>query len=289
MELLLIPLALATAAAAVALLGGRAVMYPPRPAQQPVPPGGVAVTFPASDGVVIRGWRFPVARAKGTVVYGPGRGKGLNEFDFRYIPLFTRNGYSLLLFDARGLGASSGVSSLGALEWRDFLGAAEYLAEQGVNRVAFCGVSQGAAAAIGGAARCPAAAAVVAECPYASWRTTLYYALQDYAHLPAAAARPAAWLIAGWLQLRLAFTDRDADPIAQVGRIAPRAVMLIHGPHDPYIPMSEMERLFASAGEPKELWVLPEAGHTQALELRPAEFEARVIAFLDRWLAGKGV
>ena len=102
------------------------------------------------------------------------------------------------------------------------------------------------------------------------------------------AARPFAWLLALWLQARLGFRAADADPAAVIGRISPRAVLLIYGPHDPYIPRSETERLFAAAGKPRELWLIPEAGHTQGLEMRPREFEARVVAFLDRWLAGIG-
>ena len=273
--------------AVFAIAGGHVIMRPPRPRQRALAPGGKPVSFPASDGVTLRGWFFPVADPKGTIVYGPGRGRGLNDFDFRYISLFNRNGYSLLMFDARGLGASDGVSSMGALEWRDFLGAAEYLRSRGVDRMGFCGTSQGAAAAILAAARCPWAAAVVAEAPYASWETTLYYALQSYAHIPAPLAGPGSWLLARWLELRLGFRACDAEPVDAIGRITPRATLLIHGAQDPYIPISEMERLFAAAAQPKELWVLPEAGHTQALELRPVEFEQRVISFLDRWLGSQ--
>ncbi len=150
--------------------------------------------------------------------------------------------------------------------------------------VGFCGTSQGAASAILAAARCPASVAVAVECPYASWETTLFYALQSYAHLPPVLARPGTWLIARTLELRLGFRAPQADPARAVAAIAPRALFVIHGPRDPYIPMSEVQRLFDAAGEPKELWVLPEAGHTQALELRPEECEQRLIAFFDRWL-----
>ncbi len=280
--LLLIPITFA-------LLGARQVMYPPRPRQRAFPPGGQAVTFAAPDGVTLRGWFFPVDRPKGVIVYGPGRGEGLNAFDFRYIPLFNRHGYSVFMFDARGLGASDGVSSLGAREWLDYLGAVDWVRNPQSPianlPLGFCGASQGAASAIMAAARCPSAVAVAVECPYASWQTTLFYALQDYAHLPAPLARPGAWLVARALELHLGFRAPEADPVRVVAAIAPRALFIIHGPHDPYIPMSEVQRLFDTAGEPKELWVLPEAGHTQALELRPEECEQRLIAFFDRWLA----
>jgi uncharacterized protein len=283
---LVVTVALISAVAlAFSLVGERMILYPPRPQSRPGPQGGEEVTFPACDGVPIHGWYFPVIHPKGVIAYGSGRGRGLNGFDFRYIPLFNRHSYSLLLFDARGLGASGGVSSMGALEWRDYLGAVDFLASRGVHRLGFCGGSQGGASAIMAAARCPAAAAVVAESAYAAWATTVFFALQSYAHLPAILARPGAWLLTHWLGLRLRFRLTDAEPARVIGALSPRAVLLIHGPHDPYIPTSEVQRLFDAAGQPKELWILPEAGHTQALELRPEECEARIIAFFDRWLS----
>lgn len=283
---LLIPATMVAAVGVLVIVGGQRVMHPSRPAAPPVPPAGRRVVFPASDGVTIRGWYAPVEAAKGTVIYGPGRGEGLNDFDFRYIPLFNRNGYSILLFDARGMGASDGAASLGALEWQDYLGAVEYPKGLGVQGVAFCGTSQGGAAAILAAARTPAALAVVAESPYASWQEMRYSAAHVQSRVPEPAALPLSRLIAWWVQLRLSFREGDAEPASAIGRISPRAVLLIAGPHAPYIPMAETERLFAAAGEPKELWAIPEAGHTQGLERRPAEYEARVIAFLDRRLAG---
>ncbi len=277
-------LILATAFA-FCLVGERLILHPPRPGSRQPPPGGEEVYFPASDGVRIHGWNYAVSQPRGVIAYASGRGRGLNGFDFRYIPLFNKHSYSLLLFDARGLGDSEGVSSMGALEWRDYLGAVDFLAARGVSRVGFCGGSQGGASGIMAAARCPEVAAVVAESAYASWSTTLYYAMRSYAHLPAILARPGAWLLARWLGLRLDFSPKDAEPVQDIAAIAPRAVLLIHGPHDPYVPTSEVQRLYDAASQPKELWILPEAGHTQALEMRPQECEARIIAFFDRWLA----
>lgn len=286
--LTVLALVAAVAVIAIALIGCYQIMYPRRWREPNVPPGGEAAAFPASDGVTIRGWWYPAANARGTIVYGPGRGRGLNGFDFRYVPLFNRNGYSLLLFDGRGQGASDGVATMGALEWRDFLGAAAFLNARGVDRMGFCGTSQGAAAAIKAAARCPAAVAVVAECPYASWEDTVYRALGTYGHLPEVLARPCSWIIARLLEWRFGFDASVADPLAVIGQIAPRALMLIYGPLDPYIPASDTRRLFEAAGEPKELWIVPGAGHTEALTLCPAEFEQRVVAFYDRWLATPG-
>lgn len=285
MPWLLLALCVAAVPLAISLIGCYQIMYPRRWREPDIPPGGEAVAFPASDGVTIRGWLYPAAASRGFVVYGPGRGRGLNSFDLRYVPLFNRNGYSLLIFDSRGQGASDGIATMGALEWRDFLGAAAFLNARGVERMAFCGPSQGAAAAIKAAARCAAAVSTVAECPYASWEDTVYRALGTYGRLPDILARSCSWIMARILMAHLGFDAAAADPLAVIGQISPRAVMLIYGPLDPYIPASDTQRLFDAAGEPKELWTVEGAGHTEALTLRPEEYERRVIAFLDRWLA----
>ena len=40
----------------------------------------------------------------------------------------------------------------------------------------------------------------------------------------------------------------------------------------------------AAAPGSVELWVVPDTGHTAALDTHPAEWEARVVGFLDRTL-----
>ena len=43
---------------------------------------------------------------------------------------------------------------------------------------------------------------------------------------------------------------------------------------------------YAAAGEPKQLWNVPGSKHTGGLDARPAEYERRVVDFLDRSLLG---
>jgi len=38
---------------------------------------------------------------------------------------------------------------------------------------------------------------------------------------------------------------------------------------------------YERAGEPKSIWYIPEAVHTEGLQARPAEYERCVIAFFD--------
>jgi uncharacterized protein len=68
-----------------------------------------------------------------------------------------------------------------------------------------------------------------------------------------------------------------------VPRIAPRHVFFIYAGHgaggEEYNP-----DYYAAAGASKATWKIPEAGHTRGYQVRPREYEQRVIGFFDRAL-----
>jgi fermentation-respiration switch protein FrsA (DUF1100 family) len=50
-------------------------------------------------------------------------------------------------------------------------------------------------------------------------------------------------------------------PEAQVDHIAPRPVLFIHGAEDRQVPADEARSMFARAGEPRHLEIVPNMGH----------------------------
>jgi len=38
------------------------------------------------------------------------------------------------------------------------------------------------------------------------------------------------------------------------------------------------------AGQPREIWRIPEAGHIGGLEARPAQYERRIVGFFNQYL-----
>jgi fermentation-respiration switch protein FrsA (DUF1100 family) len=58
----------------------------------------------------------------------------------------------------------------------------------------------------------------------------------------------------------------------------------MHGTQDQAVAVWQSEALFRKAGQPKELWILEGAEHTALFNLAPAEYERRVVGFLDRHL-----
>ena len=63
-------------------------------------------------------------------------------------------------------------------------------------------------------------------------------------------------------------------------------LLLMHGAADTLSPPDHAERLFAAAGEPKEIWIAPSVAHAALYEQVADDYRARISAFFDRWLAG---
>lgn len=243
-----------------------------------------AVSFETRDGLTLRGWFIPADHAKGTLVFSHGYAGDCSP-DLIYVPFFNQAGYNVLLFDYRGHGISDGdFTSLVHYERGDLVDGIEFLRGRGIERVALIGFSMGGAIALATAPLCPNVVAVVSDCTFSELASIIRNAA-----LRRGFPRGAAWVL-GWLiellaSVRLHANLFSADPIHTIARISPRPIFIMHGEADTAIPVSEAHRLFHAAREPKELWVVPGAGHRQIEELHPQEYRRRVIEFFDRAFA----
>lgn len=244
------------------------------------------VAFPAEDGQPLRGWFVPPqgVRAGAGPPQGQGgaaivlvHGGGADRRDYlRHLPLYHEAGWPVLLFDCREQGASGGQGlgvSFGAREHRDVSSAVAWLrGVKGYLRVGVSGTSQGGASVILAAARDAGIDAVVAENPFATLYELLWFGARE---VPV----PLRWPLAQFSVWRL--YGGDPQPIDAVGRIAPRPLLIIHGTDDSIIEFEQSERLFAAAGEPKDLWIASGAEHTQVYDVHPEEYTRRVLAFFE--------
>ncbi len=245
------------------------------------------VTFLSRDGLTLRGWFIPAPEARGTVVFCHGHAGSMDP-DLRYAPAFHKRGYNVLMFDFRGHGRSEGqYVSMGCYERQDLLGAVDYLQSRGIDRVGVLGFSMGGAVAMATAPHTEAIRAVVSDGGFARLSDAVAAGVRTRG-LPGFLASLVGHLIVWLMGLRLGCSPREADPIRWVGRITPRALFLIHGALDPFITLEQVRELYAAAGEPKEIWIVPDAGHREADRRYPEEYRHRVLAFFDRWLMEKG-
>jgi dipeptidyl aminopeptidase/acylaminoacyl peptidase len=245
------------------------------------------VTFPSRDGLTLRGWFIPTPKAKGTIIFCHGHAGSMDP-DVQYAPAFHERGYNVLMFDFRGHGRSEGQHvSMGYYERQDLLGAVDYLRSRGIDQVGVLGFSMGGAVAVATAPHTEAIRAVVSDGGFARLSGTIAAGVRGRG-LPGFLASLVGYLIVWLMGLRLGCSLNGADPIRWVDKIAPRALLIIHGALDPYVAVKEARGLYMAAGEPKEIWIVPEAGHRQADRRHPEEYRHRVLAFFDQWLMEKG-
>ena len=194
------------------------------------------------------------------IAHGAGSRK---ESHFDFARNARANGLAALAFDARGHGRSRGA--FGPSAFQDVATMCGLLREH-APAVAVRGSSMGGFCAIGGAAVDGRVAAVVAVCP-----------------------APEHLLLRGLRSGRLDGFDVDREALepwlesvdlsALAAALAPdTALLLMHARGDEQIPYTASEELYAAAGEPKKLLLVP-GGHHRSLQ-HDGELQAESLRFI---------
>lgn len=236
----------------------------------------------AGDGVLLRGWKAKPAMPNGdwVLLY---HGVSDNRTGVAcHAEFLLRNGYSVVMMDARAHGASEGsMATFGWLERHDTRAIVDALfAGEAVHCLVALGESMGAAVALQSAEADLRIAGVVAESSFANLREVSFdfAGLRVSSFLGKTLLRPVANMAIRGAEKEGGF---KADGVSPERSVAARAfpVLLICGLKDRNIPARHTRQIHKAAIGPKELWLVPGAGHTAALGAAPAEFERRVIAF----------
>ncbi len=201
--------------------------------------------------------------AAGVVIaHGAGSRK---ESHFDFARSARASGMAALAFDARGHGRSKGAFGPSAFD--DVATMLELLRSH-ARAVAVRGSSLGGFCALGGAALDGHAAAAVAVCP--APEDFLLRGLRS-GRLEGFRADRAA--LEPWLE---AVRLRDLT-----ASLAPRtSLLLLHAQGDEQVPYTESELLYAAAGEPKRLLVIP-GGHHRSIQ-HDGELQAETLRFIAR-------
>jgi uncharacterized protein len=84
------------------------------------------------------------------------------------------------------------------------------------------------------------------------------------------------------LALRLGGMDTETlVPARVIGRISPRSLLLIGGNEDEIVPRWITERLYAAAGDPKRMLLVPKAGHGGFVEADPERYPRELVDFFN--------
>jgi len=234
------------------------------------------VFFKTQDGVRLHGWFLPVQSdaAKGTVLHLHGNAANISgHLDF--VSWLPEAGYNVLTFDYRGYGQSEGrISREGSL--RDGAAALDYLRgrlDVDPKRIVIFGQSIGGAVAIVMAAQRPGQVrALAVDSAFTAYREIVSYHVR---HNPAL-------LVLGWWFPWL--VPQGHDPIDHVAKLSPTPILLMHGRQDRISPWQMSQRLYAAAGEPKDIWLIDEMDHMQVWFEQPEESHGKLLDFYDRAL-----
>lgn len=237
------------------------------------------VNFPDSAGLVLRGWWIPGTQHR-TVVMVHGWTSSRQEPMSRAGYLHSA-GYNLLVFDLRGHGASDGgYTTLGWSEPDDVRAAVRVAHAQDPGPVALLGYSMGASAAIEAAASGADVNAVVEDSGFASALDVVRWTFTRTTRLPAHPfADPLLALSAADLGVDLA-RIRPVDAAAKLTK----PLLVILGTADTMVPPAQGYALFDAAPGPKQLLVVPGAGHVGAYSSAPALYGRAVLNFLAAYL-----
>jgi fermentation-respiration switch protein FrsA (DUF1100 family) len=236
------------------------------------------VSFKSRDGLTLFG-RFVPSRNKTTLLLVHDLGQANQDMLF-YAEMLTNAGFGVFMIDLRAHGSSDGDTSTNGLrEAEDVTGAVDYLLHRiDVNgqRIGALGIGLGAQAVLRGALQTENIRAMVLEGLEPS-------ALSD----PGGRQQPFLRRLripVDWLYYKLVHFmcgGRNAGVLEVIGRLSPRPILLIASG----LPDIYFNRLFyQAAGEPKELWELPEGEHGSAILANSHVYIQRVTAFFQREL-----
>ena len=234
------------------------------------------------DSVLLKGWFIPSENGSVIVIV---HGGFQNRVDYNVDTLglardLAHKGFSLLLFDLRGRGESEGKGlSLSNIE-RDIGGAVDYLKHRGYSAesISIIGFCSGAASAVIFASQENIGALVLDGCfaRVASMFKT-QAALRGIPGFLVDFFTPGVFLMA-----KLLYGYKMVNPVDVVATVA-CPILFIHEERDNTIPVEDAYRLFQASGSTEnELWIVPDAEHSQAYRTFPSRYVEKVASFLAR-------
>ena len=235
------------------------------------------------DGIRLSGWMAEPEQPRGTVALF----HGLRGSRLRMLPrlaFLVQSGYRCVSFDHRAHGRSKGrKTSFGYYEARDVVAIRRLIQERWPDQpVAAMGCSMGAAALCYASGQVRDWQALILE--------GLYCDLESAFQRRIGSSYPAWFLtlypgIVRITERRLHVRMDELVPAHQIAKFNPAPILFIAGYEDAFAPPIDSERCRARYPGAHDLWVVPEAGHSDMWEKGGAEYRRRVQEFLGKWMA----
>ncbi|MGD6815659.1 alpha/beta hydrolase [Metabacillus sp. 84] len=237
------------------------------------------IVIPSSFGYSIKGLIAAPHKEKKFVIIC--HGVTMNRYNsVKYMNLFLKLGYNVLLYDHRRHGNSGGkTTSFGYYEKYDLHSAVHWLKEKYGHdaTLGIHGESMGAAAMLLYAGILEDGADFyIADCPFEDMEKLLLHRIQAEIRIPGWLFIPIGRL---FLKLRDGYSMNEVSPIRVIDRIR-KPILFIHGRDDQTIPFTSSQHLFKKKKGPKQLFIQEQTGHAMSYTENPAQYEKTVAEFL---------
>lgn len=209
------------------------------------------VNFRSADGVRLHGWYVP-CYSETTVLWLHGNGGNISHRLENLMLMHKALGAGIFIFDYRGYGRSDGRPSE-AGTYRDAQAALGYLLSRrdvAADRIVYFGRSLGAAVAV--------------------WLTTQHRPKGLILESPFSSARDMARKVFPRLPLHHLVRGKY-DSLSRIKDVS-CPMLVIHGEHDPLVPLEQARRLYDEAGEPKQFYLIPGAAHDDTYQVGGASY-----------------
>ncbi|HET7485740.1 MAG TPA: alpha/beta fold hydrolase [Solirubrobacterales bacterium] len=231
-----------------------------------------------------RGTRPATGQTWAIVVHGHNDNR---QNDLRIAPTLRNAGLTSLLISYRNdLGAPSspdGLYHLGETEWADLAAAIRYALAHGAHRIVLIGYSMGGALIAQLMERSPLAGrvnAIVLDAPVLDWRSLLEFNAEQM-NLPGFLSLPVQWTI----DARIGPNWDSLDALDHTEDFH-LPILLFHTAEDDLVPISTSEAFASSLPHWVTYHRVPIGGHTEAWNVNPASYDARLKRFLSQNLRG---
>ncbi|MHA0856905.1 alpha/beta hydrolase [Paenibacillus sp. CMAA1364] len=243
------------------------------------------IRMQSNDGLQLTGYYVPAQSDTNKVVilaHGySGQGRDMSNFAKMYQGL----GYHVLMPDDRGHGQSEGhYIGFGWHDRKDYLQWIDYIIDsQGQDsQIILHGISMGGSTVLmaSGEPLPEQVKCIVSDCAYTSVKDILTYQLKTMYKLPAFPLIPITSLVC---RLRAGYFFGEASALDQVSR-SKLPILFIHGDEDTFVPYDMVHRLYAAAGNDKELLSVPNAQHGNAYFADKEGYGNKLTSFVDRYV-----
>ena len=221
-----------------------------------------SVTMPTEDGETLHGWWIPAEPERAMLLFCHGNAGNISH-RLESVEVFRRLGLSVLLFDYRGYGQSTGTPSEAGL-YHDGEAAWRFLTQtRGLNpdSLIVFGRSLGAAVAVDLAAR-HTPGALIAESAFTSVPDV---GTRHYRFLPVRT-----------------LARNHFDNLNRIAEVT-APVLIIHSRTDEIIPFEHGQRLFEAAG-PTKMFLEIKGGHNDGFFVTGWRYSEGLETFLEQYL-----